>query len=77
MYPCIPAIKDEIMNTDHVIRATDKRGRTGSYLKEDNDWKQTSPTGHIRRLSVEQLLSHHLAPLAADQPGLRVRVERR
>lgn len=77
MYPCIPAIKDEIMNTGHVIPATNRRGRIGFYLNEDNGLKQTSPTGHIRLLSVEQLLPHHLAPLAADQPGLRVRAERR
>jgi len=65
------------MNTDYVICITTKRGRTWSYVKEDNGWTQTAPTGIVRRLSAEQLLSHLLPPLAADQPGLSVRVERR
>jgi hypothetical protein len=61
-------------NTDVVIYITTKRGRTWSYLKENNGWTQTGPTGIVHRLSAEQLLSH----LAADNPGhLSVRVERR
>ena len=65
------------MNTDYVIRITTKHGRTYSYLKEDHGWTQTSPTGVVRRLSAEQLLSHLLPPLAADQPSVSVRVERK
>lgn len=65
-------------NTDCVIYITTKRGRTWSYLKENNGWTQTGPTGIVHRLSAEQLLSHLLPPLAADNPGhLSVRVERR
>ena len=65
-------------NTDCVIYITTKRGRTWSYLKENNGWTQTGPTGVVHRLSAEQLLSHLLPPLAADNPGhLSVRVERR
>jgi hypothetical protein len=65
------------MNTDYVIRITTKHGRTWSYLKEGNGWTQTAPTGRVRGLSAEQLLSHLLPPLAGDQPGLSVRVEPR
>ncbi len=64
-------------NTAYVIRITTKRGRTWSYLKEDDAWTQTGPTGRVHRLSAEQLLSHLLPPLAADQPGISVRVEPR
>lgn len=65
-------------NTDCVIYITTKRGRTWSYLKENNGWTQTGPTGIVHRLSAEQRLSHLLPPLAADNPGhLSVRVERR
>ena len=63
-------------NTDYVIYITTKHGRTWSYLKENNGWTQTGPTGRVHRLSAEQLLSHLLPPLAADQPGLSVRVTR-
>ena len=65
-------------NTDCIIYITTKRGRTWSYLKENNGWTQTGPTGIVRRLSAEQLLSHLLPLLAADNPGhLSVRVKRR
>lgn len=64
-------------NTAYVIHITTKRGRSWSYLKEDNGWTQTGPTGRVHRLSAEQLLSHLLPPLAADQPGISVRVEPR
>jgi hypothetical protein len=47
------------MNTDYVIRITTKRGRTWSYLKESS-WTQTAPTGRVRVLSAEQLLSRLL-----------------
>jgi len=64
-------------NTDYIIHITTKQGRTWSYLKEDNGWTQTAPTGIVRRLSAEQSLSHLLPPLAGDQRGLSIRVEPR
>jgi hypothetical protein len=64
-------------NTDYVIYITTKHGRTWSHLKENDGWTRTGPNGRVHRLSAEQLLSHLLPPLAADQPGLSVRVERR
>jgi len=64
-------------NTDYVIHITTKNGRRWRYLKEGSDWTQTAPTGIVRRLSAEQLLSHLLPPLAADQPWLSVRVIRK
>ena len=65
-------------NSECVIYITTKHGRTRTYLKENNGWTQTSSTGVVRRLSAEQLLSHLLPPLAADDPGhLSVRVEPR
>lgn len=64
-------------NTDYVIHITTKRGLTWSHLKEDDGWTRTGPNGRVHRLSAEQLLSHLLPPLAADQPDLKVRVERR
>jgi hypothetical protein len=65
----------EMRNSDYVIRITTKRGRAWSYLKEDNGWTQTAPTGVVRRMTAEQLLSHLLPPLAKDQPHLKVTVE--
>ena len=65
------------MNTHYVIHITTKYGRSWRYLKEDNGWTQTGPTGIVRQLSGDQLLSHLLPPLAGDQPGLIVRVERK
>jgi hypothetical protein len=65
------------MNTDYVIFIVTKRGKTWKYLKDGNDWTQTAPTGVIRSLSAEQLLSHLLPPLSGDQPNLSVRVEHR
>ena len=65
-------------NTECVIYIATRRGRTWTYLKEKDGWTQTGPTGIVRPLSAEQLLSHLLPPLAADNPGhLSVRVERR
>jgi hypothetical protein len=64
-------------NIDYVIYVTTKHGQTYRYLKDDSGWTQTAPTGRVRQLSAEQLLSHLLPPLAADQPGLSVRVEPR
>jgi hypothetical protein len=65
------------MNIDYVIHIKTKRGRTTSYRKEDDGWSQTESTGIVRQLSGDQLLSHLLPPLAGDQPGLSVRVERK
>ena len=65
------------MNSDYVIHIVTSRGRKWSYLKEDDGWAQTGPTGRVHRLSAEQLLSHLLPPLAADQPGLGVMVKRK
>jgi hypothetical protein len=65
------------MNTDYVIHVATKRGRRWSYRKENHGWSQTGPTGIVRQLSGDQLLSHLLPPLAGDQPGLIVRVERK
>ena len=62
-------------NTDYIIRITTKRGRAWSYLKDGNTWTQTAPTGVVRRMTAEQLLSHLLPPLAKDQPHLSVTVE--
>jgi hypothetical protein len=50
------------MNTDYVIHVTTKNGRTWSYRKEDNGWSQAAPTGIVRQLSGDQLLSHLLPP---------------
>jgi hypothetical protein len=65
------------MNTDYIIYITTKNGKTWKYLKDNKDWTQTAPTGIIRQLTSEQLLSHLLPPLASDQPHLTVRVERK
>lgn len=62
-------------NTDYVIRIATKRGRSWTYLKEADGWTQTTPTGVVRRMTAEQLLSHILPPLARDQPHLNVSVE--
>ena len=65
------------MNTDYVIHITTKCGRTWRYRKEKNGWSQTAPTGIVRQLSGDQLLSHLLPPLAGDQPALSVSVQRK
>jgi hypothetical protein len=65
------------MNTDYVIHIGTKSGRTWSYRKERNGWAQTASTGIVRQCSCDQLLSHLLPPLAGDQPGLSVMVERK
>ena len=64
-------------NIDFVIRITTKHGRTWTYLKEDDGWTQTGPSGRVHRLTAEQLLSHILPPLAGDQPGISVMITRR
>ena len=65
------------MNADYMLFIVTRRGRTWKYLKEGNDWTQAAPTGVVRRLSAEQLLSHLLPPPSGDQPNLSVKVERR
>jgi hypothetical protein len=65
------------MNIDYVIYITTKNGKTWKYLKENRNWIQTAPTGKVRPLTAEQLLSHLLPPLAGDQPNLSVTVKRR
>jgi hypothetical protein len=65
------------MNTNYVIHMKTKSGRTWSYVKRDDGWTRTAPTGIARQISGDQLLSHLLPPLAGDQPGLRVSVERK
>src|ERR1700730_9662400 len=65
------------MNADYVIQIATKRGRTWSYRKEKSGWSQTASTGIVRQCSGDQLLSHLLPPLARDQPGLSVTVERK
>ncbi len=64
-------------NTDYVIYITTSHGQTWSHVKEGDVWTRTGPNGRVHRMSAEQLLSHLLPPLAADQPGLSARVERR
>jgi hypothetical protein len=65
------------MNADYVIYVATKRGRRWRYVKDDGAWTQTAPTGRVRKLSAEQLLSHLLPPLSGDQSNLTVRVVRR
>jgi hypothetical protein len=65
------------LNADYVIYVSTKHGRTWRYAKEEDGWTQTDPTGLVRRLSAEQLLSHLLPPLSGDQSNLSVRVERK
>ena len=64
-------------NAAYEIHVRTKNGRTWTYRKKDDSWTQTGPTGRVHLLSAEQLLSHLLPPLAADQPTLSVRVEPR
>jgi hypothetical protein len=65
------------MNTDCVIYIKTKNGETTwTYRKEKKNWSQTAPTGMMHPLTCDQLLSHLLPPLAGDQPGLSVSVER-
>ncbi|MGD0328975.1 MAG: hypothetical protein ABSB40_00845 [Nitrososphaeria archaeon] len=64
-------------NADYVIYISTKHGRTWKYVKGVDSWTQTAPTGIVRCLSAEQLLSHLLPPLAGDQPNLSVKIERK
>jgi hypothetical protein len=65
------------MNTDYVIQIKTKRDRRWSYVKKNNGWSQTAPTGVVRQLTGVQLLSHLLPPLSGDQPDLSVTMERK
>jgi len=65
-------------NTECVIYITTKHGYTQIYRKDNGGWTQTSPNGIVRRMTAEQLLSHILPPLTADNKNhLIIRVERR
>jgi hypothetical protein len=56
---------------------TTRRGRTWTYRKDRSGWTQTGPTGRVRRLTAEQLLSHILPPLAAGAwSPVQLRVKR-
>ena len=54
-------------NTECTIYITTRRGRTWKYRRDKDGWTQTGPTGTVRRLSAEQLLSHILPPLEAGK----------
>ena len=73
----MPTSKMRNMNTDYIIYITTKKGRTWRYVKEKKGWVQTAPTGKVRQITAEQLLSHLLPPLAFDQPNLNIKIERR
>ena len=63
-------------NTECTIYIATRRGRAWCYRKDAEGWTQTGPTGTVRRVSAEQLLSHILPPLAAGNAGaVSVRVE--
>ncbi len=64
------------MNNDFIIYITTKSGRTWKYVKDDEGWKQTAPTGKVRRMTAEQLLSHLLPALAVKKPNLNVKIEK-
>jgi hypothetical protein len=65
-------------NNKCVIYITTKHGRMQTFLKDDDGWLQTSSTGRVFRMSAEQVLSHLLPPLVANNPShCSVRVERR
>lgn len=61
-------------NSECTIYITTRRGRAWKYRRDKNGWTQTGPTGTVRPLSAEQLLSHILPPLAAGTRG-HVRVQ--
>lgn len=63
-------------NAECTIYITTGLGREWRYRKAKNGWTQTGPTGTVRPLSADQLLSHILPLLAAGKPEyLSVRVE--
>ena len=65
------------MNTDYVILISTRSGRTWKYARDDEGWTQTAPTGKVRRMTAEQLISHLLLALALEKPNLNVKVEKR
>jgi hypothetical protein len=54
-----------VRNSECTIYITTRRGRAWKYRRDKGGWAQTGPTGTVRRLTAEQLLSHILPPLAA------------
>jgi len=63
------------MNTDCEIHTTTERGRTWPHVRRNGGWRHIAPSGMVRRLGAERLLSHLLPSLASDQPSLSVKVE--
>jgi hypothetical protein len=64
-------------NDECTIYMTTKHGSTQIYRKDNKGWTQTSSKGIVRRMTAEQLLSHLLPPLIADNKShLIIRVER-
>ena len=59
--------KNDVRNSECTIHITTRRGRTWTYRRDKDRWTQTSPTGTVRSLTAEQLLSHILPPLAAGK----------
>ena len=63
-------------NTECTIYITTRHGRAWKYRRDKDGWTQTGPTGKVRRMTAEQLLSHILPPLAAGKGShLTVRVK--
>ncbi len=65
------------MNADYIIYITSQSGRTWKYAKDNEGWTQIAPTGKVRRMTAEQLVSHLLPALAMKKPSLNVKVERK
>ena len=59
-----------VRNTECTVYIGTRRGRTWAYCRDKDGWTQTGPTGKVRRLTAEQLLSHILPPLADRSPAL-------
>jgi hypothetical protein len=59
-------------NTECTIFLTTKHGYTQRYRKADEGWTQTGPSGVVRRMTAEQLLSHLLPAIAFGHVRLRV-----
>ncbi|MCX6844740.1 MAG: hypothetical protein NTX53_20955 [candidate division WOR-3 bacterium] len=63
-------------NSECTIHITTRRGRTWTYRRDKDGWTQTGPTGTVRSITAEQLLSHILPPLAAgNRSSVSVTVE--
>jgi hypothetical protein len=64
-----------VRNSECSIYITTRHGRAWKYRRDKDGWTQTGPTGKVRPLSAEQLLSHILPPLAAGtRSHVRVQV---